>query len=166
MTMKTKEVVFQFRPFEQGVVMPEPEWKSKIDRWYQLDETSFSFCEALYSWEQTDQMQRFDQIIYVCEQASNAADADFVASGALSPSKFIYTLPSIGPSVVAQLLNWYGPVYCFPVTSTLDSTMNLAYKMAENRMIKFKQSTLILQNSPCLNKQGFRTVKGYFVYAG
>lgn len=165
MSLQQNELIFQFKPFDVGAVVPEPIWKSKIDRWYQLDETSFSFCEALQSWVNSNQMQRFDQIIFVCDQASNAADADFVASDALSPSKFIYTLPSIGPSVVAQLLNWHGPVYCFPVTSSVDSTMNLAYKMAQNRMLKFKQSTLILQNSPCLNEHGYRSVKGFFVHA-
>lgn len=89
-----------------------PPWSQKIERWYQLDELSFSFCEALHEWNYLENFKRPEIIFLAAEGASNLADLDFVNAGSQSPSKFVYTLPNIAASVVFQMLNMNGKVFC------------------------------------------------------
>ncbi|MFZ3231641.1 MAG: hypothetical protein WA160_15640 [Pseudobdellovibrio sp.] len=147
----------------------EPTWKDKVDRWYQLDETSMALCEAVNDWVQKSIIPKFDHLIFICASASNLADAEFVATGAISPSKFVYTLPNIGPSVVCQLLGWKGQVYCFCAEDQIEeiglgfdqSTVSIAIDFAKNKS-KLGQTVLILQTSPSLNEMGYRAVYGYY----
>ncbi|WP_413293192.1 hypothetical protein ACLSU7_17540 [Bdellovibrio sp. HCB185ZH] len=90
----------------------EPAWSSKVDRWYQLDEVGFAFCEALHQWELLKDEKRPDVIYLALPGASNLADFDFVNSGASSPAKFVFTLPNICASVIFQMLGFSGKVYC------------------------------------------------------
>jgi hypothetical protein len=90
----------------------EPAWSAKIDRWYQLDEVSYAFCEALHQWDYLKEAPRPDVIFLALPGASNLADFDFVQSGAVSPAKFVYTLPNICVAVIFQMLGFSGKVYC------------------------------------------------------
>lgn len=136
----------------------EPAWKDRVDRWYQLDETSRALCDAFDNWKQTHVLRAFDQLIFICQGGSNLADAEFVSSGAVSPSKFIYTLPNIAPSVVCQLLGWQGPVYCF-CSDGSEAAFLFAKKMAQIKSAK-AETTLIVHTSPSLNEMGYRAVFG------
>ncbi len=89
-----------------------PAWSSQIDRWSQLDETCFTFCEALHTWNYLAELTKPDLIFLVLPQASNEADMDFVRSGALSPAKFVFTLPNICASVLLQMIDFSGPTFC------------------------------------------------------
>lgn len=89
-----------------------PAWSSQIDRWSQLDETCFTFCEALHTWNYLSGLTKPDVILLVLPQASNEADMDFVSSGALSPAKFVFTLPNICASVLFQMIDFSGPTFC------------------------------------------------------
>ncbi|MBC7371716.1 MAG: hypothetical protein H7326_09130 [Bdellovibrionaceae bacterium] len=101
----------------------EPAWSLKIDRWYQLDEVAFAFCEALHQWNYLKDIARPEVIFLALPGASNLADFDFANGGATSPSKFVYTLPNICASVIFQLLGHNGKIFC--VTQG-DSTLEFA----------------------------------------
>lgn len=90
----------------------EPAWSSKVDRWYQLDEVGYAFCEALHQWELLKDEGKPDVIFLALPEASNIADFDFVSTGASSPAKFVFTLPNICASVIFQMLGFSGKVYC------------------------------------------------------
>ena len=64
----------------------EPSWSTQIDRWYQLDELGFSFCEALHEWNYLEAYPKPDMIFLAIEGASNVADYDFVNSSSQSPA--------------------------------------------------------------------------------
>ena len=90
----------------------QPKWAEKIERWYQLDELGYAFCEAVYNWNYHKEIEKPDLIFIAIEGASNIADKDFVIMGSLSPAKFVYTLPNISAAVIFQMLNINGKVYC------------------------------------------------------
>jgi hypothetical protein len=90
----------------------EPAWSAKVDRWYQLDEVSYVFCEALHQWNYLRDQERPEVIFVALPGASNLADFDFVTNGASSPAKFVYTLPNICAAVIFQMLDFSGKVYC------------------------------------------------------
>lgn len=90
----------------------EPPWSAKIDRWYQLDEVCYAFCEALHQWQYLEDLPRPEVILLALPGASNVADQDFVASNATSPAKFVYTLPNIAAAVILQMLGFSCKVYC------------------------------------------------------
>ncbi len=89
-----------------------PVWSTLVERWNQLDDTCFTFCEALCQWGYLAGVPRPDCIFLVLPQASNQADYDFVSSGAISPAKFIFTLPNICASVLFQILKHSGRTFC------------------------------------------------------
>jgi hypothetical protein len=90
----------------------EPPWAGKIDRWYQLDENCFFFCEALHQWNYLIDYAQPDIVFLAQYGASNIADFDFVKTQSSSPSKFVFTLPNISISVIFQLLKFNGKIYC------------------------------------------------------
>ncbi len=90
----------------------EPAWSERIDRWNQLDEISYCFCEALHRWQLLREFPEPDVILLASPGASNIADQDFAAGGAMSPAKFVFTLPNIAASVILQMLEKTGKVYC------------------------------------------------------
>lgn len=140
----------------------EPSWKDKVERWYQLDEASFLLCEAISSWQQKDLLRPFSRVIYLSEGGSNLADADFASSVTPSPSKFVYTLPNIAPSVFIQLLGWSGPILCLSPVD-IQKSLKFSLKLAKNQKAVTNQNTLILYTNPCLNEHGYRVVYGAFV---
>ncbi|MGE0631825.1 MAG: hypothetical protein AB7O96_05430 [Pseudobdellovibrionaceae bacterium] len=111
----------------------EPAWSQKVERWYQLDETAYGFCEALHQWEYLKDLKKPDVILLALEGASNLADVDFVQTGASSPAKFVYTLPNICVSVIFQMLGTSGKVYCLNQGAT-------TYKFAKTEAEYFAKS--------------------------
>ncbi len=114
---------------KRNQVGTEPGWSTKIDRWYQLDELGFSFCEALQEWNYLESFPRPDMIFLAIEGASNVADYDFVATGSQSPAKFVYTLPNISAAVIFQILKLNGKVYCLSAGA---DTLKINLQEAQN----------------------------------
>lgn len=99
--------------FSAEILFPpaeKPAWAPLVSRWHQLDGASFALVEAYTSWKQS--LQTPSLIFLASEGASNEADADFVKTGAKSPSKMIHTLPSTRSSPLCQAMGWSGPVLC------------------------------------------------------
>ncbi len=155
-----------FDPQKKLVPASEPAWKDLIDRWYQLDETSFALCEAAFGWQQLNLLKKFDELIFLSPGGSNLADADFVAMTPASPSKFVYTLANIAPSVLCHLLRWSGPVYCYCPGNLTEQqeTLRGALQIAQAKAKRSHTVTFIIEAIPYLNANGYRDVNGYFVY--
>ena len=136
----------------------EPAWSSKVDRWYQLDEVSYAFCEALEQWQNSEKLGPPDLVILALEGASNLSDFDFVKSGGQSPAKFVYTLPNICISVIFQSLQHQGKVYCFHKgPETLKFALQEAQLLAKNH-----KSVWVLSSSPVLVDQTRRVTLDIF----
>jgi hypothetical protein len=102
----------------------EPDWKDKVERWYQLDAASYGLCEALTVWNESSPPEA---LLLASPGASNLMDRQFVESGANSPSKFVYTLPNVRSAAVCQLLAWHGPLFCLQKDpATLVTALQLA----------------------------------------
>lgn len=90
-------------------IKEEPPWAGQVERWFQLDADGMAICMALEKWLAIEGVHRFpDMIVQASLSGSHVADLDFVNSGADSPAKFVYTLPSIAVGVMAQFLSWKG----------------------------------------------------------
>lgn len=124
----------------------EPAWSHKVERWYQLDEISYSFCEAIHHWGYLQGKEKPDVIILALEGASNLSDFDFVNTGATSPAKFVYTLPNISISVVFQILGHGGKTYCF---NKGKNTLEFASKEGLE-ISKTNKSVWVFSSSPVL----------------
>jgi len=86
---------------------PEPAWKGKVERWYQIDPPSFALCESY--WQNQDFLgEAPDMILLNSPQASFKTDQMFCKT--LSPSKFVHTLPNVRTSALFQLIPWRGPL--------------------------------------------------------
>jgi hypothetical protein len=109
-------------------VQNEPAWSARVDRWYQLDELGFSFCEALHHWNYLEGVVKPDAIFLSLDGASNIADQDFIASQSSSPAKFVYTLPNIAAAIIFQMLKTHGKVFCL---SQGAETKQLALEQAQ-----------------------------------
>lgn len=132
----------------------EPAWSHLVERWYQLDEVSYCFCEALHSWDGLKDLAQPDLIILALDGASNLADHDFIQTGASSPSKFVYTLPNICAAVIFQVLQWSGKVYCFHQgATTKEFAMVEAHEFAKQgqRVWVFSSSPVLVET--VLSKQ-------------
>lgn len=103
----------------------EPEWKDLVDRWYQLDETSFLVCEGFFQFSKNYNLQKPDLLILQTSEASNLSDFDFVQSKASSPAKFVYTLPNIPVAALFQLMKHHCQVYCIGSQIDTNSISNL-----------------------------------------
>jgi hypothetical protein len=113
--MKTYQSLIDMKTIDQ------PAWKDLVERWYQLDQASKVLCQALYVWNQAG--AAFDQahaIVYIFDQGSNQADFEFVQSQAISPAKFVYTLPSIPITLVQQMLKMSVSTYCLHIQPGVD----------------------------------------------
>lgn len=87
----------------------EPSWRQKVERWYQMDAASYGFCELAVR----APSQRAPDCMFLTSPAGcKEMDLQFVKTGALNPSKFVYTLPSIRSSALLQVLEWHGPLLC------------------------------------------------------
>lgn len=89
----------------------EPEWKSKVERWYQLDAAAYGLAEAYWQWRMTLK-NRPDFLIMASPSASNVTDLSFAQTGASSPQKFVHTLPNIRAASLCQVMEWAGPLLC------------------------------------------------------
>jgi hypothetical protein len=124
----------------------EPTWSKKIERWHQLDEISYCFCEAVSQWNYCSEFPRPETIIFSTPGASNLSDLEFVETGALSPAKFVYTLPNICASVVLQLLAFKGQVLFLHQGSTTEE-----FSLSEGRArAKAGQIVWIFSSPPLL----------------
>ena len=121
-----------------------PTWSSRIDRWSQLDDSCFTFCEALQAWDYLADHEKPDFIFIVLPNASNQADQDFVESGAASPSKFVFTLPNICASVLFQLIDYSGPTFCISKGS---SSLSFAITEAEQLAVRNKRCWIFANSS-------------------
>lgn len=95
-----------------------PVWHSQVERWYQMDAASYGLCEL---WSKSKDQAPPGLIFLASPGGCNEMDLQFVKSGAASPAKFVYTLPSTRSSALLQLMNWQGPLFCVqndPVTVT------------------------------------------------
>jgi hypothetical protein len=104
---------------------PEPGWKSKVERWYQIDPPSFALCESY--WQNQDFLKDApDLILLNSPQASFKTDQNFCKT--LSPSKFVHTLPNVRTSALFQLIPWRGPMMSF--VGDFSQTLSLAQEMS------------------------------------
>ncbi len=111
----------------------EPSWSTRIDRWFQLDEEGFALCHALVEWQKIPGVvPKPNLIVHASLQGSWQADLDFVRSGAESPSKFVYTLPSVPMGVLAQFLSWNGSMYNFTGESSWEHAENFTQQFITN----------------------------------
>lgn len=99
---------FSFHFMNQN--FPEPAWKSKVERWYQIDPPSFALCESY--WQNQDLLAEMpDMILLNSPNASFKTDQNFCKT--LSPSKFVHTLPNVRTSALFQMIPWRGPMMSF-----------------------------------------------------
>ena len=136
----------------------EPEWKDQVERWYQLDENGYIFCEALYHWKKQDRLSQFDAVVLLIPEGSNLSDVEFVTTKPASPAKFVYTLPNIAGSLVAQLTGFQGPIFCF-CENTANPNVNL---FAEKLSSQGYKKVFLLESSLQLNDRQERVVRGMF----
>ncbi len=119
MVIKTreKEVLFD--------LSVEPAWSTKVERWYQMDESSFALGQAIFEWDYLEEFDRPALTLLSTPNGSNVADWHFVQSGSSQPARFVYTLPSVPAAVLFQMLDFRGPLYCFQ-----DSSINFNDEVA------------------------------------
>ena len=89
-----------------------PAWSASVDRWYQLDPFSYGLVAGYHHWKQNLNSLPLSLVILGSAGASNETDRSFAKSGAVSPSKFVHTLPNVRVTPLLQSLNWTGPVLC------------------------------------------------------
>lgn len=86
-----------------------PAWAPKVSRWTQLDEPAFLLPEAFFSWS-GELTSRPVAMLLSGRGASNLTDHAFASTGAVSPTKFVHTLPNIRASGLLLVMGWEGPV--------------------------------------------------------
>jgi 3-oxoacyl-(acyl-carrier-protein) synthase len=124
-----------------------PPWAKSVPRWSQLDPMSYGFCDAAARLLNVLPLNKATPTLMILANASASfsADSEFVKSGAYSPSKFVYTLPSAPLSALLQILNWRGPVLCFQNSNdTWNTALTEARHMVERcRNAKIKKTIWI-----------------------
>ncbi len=105
MKLKHFHKILPFPPVEP------PVWAPKVERWYQLDRFAYLLPEAFSRWEEEIGSSRPDCQFLACAGASNFTDQAFVLSQAMSPTKFVHTLPNIRSSSLLAVMGWEGPVF-------------------------------------------------------
>ena len=111
---------------------PEPpSWHAQVERWYQMDSASYGLCEL---WTKMPDQVAPSLIFLASPSGCNEMDQQFIKSGAASPSKFVYTLPSTRSSALLQLMNWQGPLFCVQNDpSTIVSALGEAAALVEGQ---------------------------------
>ena len=107
-----KRVTFHF--YQKEFTFPtkaEPLWKNEVDRWYQLDAYSYGMAD-FYSESGLEKRAKPEILILASPGASNETDSSFALGGAISPGKFVHTLPNVRASSLCQVMKWNGPVLC------------------------------------------------------
>jgi hypothetical protein len=98
-----------------------------VDRWYQLDAYAYLLPAAF---AELDIPTRPSSMLLACAGASNMADHAFVQTGAISPAKFVHTLPNIRSSSLLAVMQWNGPIF----TLQRDPfTLSIAFREAAER---------------------------------
>lgn len=91
----------------------EPDWKSRCERWYQLDAPAYGMTEGCSRFVNTYPTLLPPQLILcACPGASNLTDFKFAQTGAVSPAQFVHTLPNVRLSSVLQVMGWSAQVLC------------------------------------------------------
>jgi hypothetical protein len=85
-----------------------PPWADKVPRWEQMGAEAGALVEAWYAWD----APLPDVFLLASRTASNLADALFARSGAISPARFVATLPSVALAPLLQATGWTGPMFC------------------------------------------------------
>lgn len=96
----------------EGVAFPAkdpPAWASRVERWVQLDPFAFLLPEAFSRWS-GNLPSRPARMLLSGFGASNLTDSAFALAGAVSPTKFVHTLPNIRASALLAVMGWRGPV--------------------------------------------------------
>lgn len=88
----------------------QPAWAPKVERWYQLDSPSYGFCEFYFS--KLRESGKPSILFLASSEGSLPTDRAFAETGALSPAKFVHTLPNVRASSLCQTMEWFGPVLC------------------------------------------------------
>ncbi len=110
----------------------DPEWSSKVDRWYQLDAAAFGLTELV--WNLKDKP---DLIFLGSQDASGTSDKLFVQSDATSAVRFAHTLPNVRCSPFLQAKGWSLPVFCSQYgNSTLSNAVCNAQMLLGNSFKK------------------------------
>ncbi len=106
--------------------MAEPDWSSKVSRWYQLDGEAFALTESLFQ-NPVD----FDHLVLASPMASNSTDRSFVQTGASRAQKFVHTIPNIRASMALQALERVSRFTCLQKgTQTIPSAIEEFYHLA------------------------------------
>lgn len=96
----------------------EPEWKDRVERWYQMDGAAFALT-ATY-WHHRPLLEVPPEwMLLASPRASNRTDAQFAAAASPSPAKFVHTLPNIRVACMLQVMGASARVLCLqkdPVT--------------------------------------------------
>lgn len=99
---------------QQSIEYPatqEPEWSSKVERWYQLDTPAYVLTETF--WRVRHELtERPEWLLLASLGASNLTDSQFASSASPSPAKFVHTLPNIRSASLLQVMQWSGKVLC------------------------------------------------------
>jgi len=111
-----------------------PSWAGKVERWYQLDTFAFCLPEAFVRLALSS---RPASMLLACGGASNLTDRAFVQGGAVSPTKFVHTLPNIRSSSLLSVMEWQGPLLSvhrdpFTLAFALREACSRAQKSAES----------------------------------
>jgi 3-oxoacyl-(acyl-carrier-protein) synthase len=138
-----------------------PIWKNQVERWSQLDENTYALCSAINEWYSQNLLPKECNILLISIGGSNIADYEFVKTGMISPSKFVYTLPNVALAAISQIWGWSGKAFVL-IKDHENNCPCLAswwpISMAIRSSKKKKQSLLILESPPKLNKD-FRRVQ-------
>ncbi|WP_413584817.1 hypothetical protein [Bdellovibrio sp. HCB274] len=91
----------------------EPAWKDKFPQWKSLNETSYSFCEAIHRWDYLKDRPKPEVIFLALPEGTNLSDFVFVEGGAKNPESFLFTFPNMTASIIMQMLGFNSRVLCF-----------------------------------------------------
>jgi hypothetical protein len=113
--MKTEaETVVGMEWFSHSFEFPRteaPQWSAAVERWYQLDAAAFALTETY--WRHRERLSTRPEVMFLASPlASNVTDAQFAATVAPSPAKFVHTLPNIRGASLLAVMGWAGEVYC------------------------------------------------------
>jgi hypothetical protein len=107
----------------KDIKISKPPWAMEFKHYNQMDKASYFLANFIWEHKEVLLKNQPDEVYLFSSAASFYSDKAFINSSTLrSPSKFIYTLPSVKSNVICDLLNWEGPVYTF-VDESLDGSI-------------------------------------------
>ena len=118
----------------------QPEWYREFEHFNQMDAASFYLGEFLWEHRKTITPYLPQVIVLNSFESSHYSDLSYTQDSKVrSPSKFIYTLPSIKINVICSLLDWEGAAYCFIGKPKEDSLLQSIFG-AKIWVIDFKEN--------------------------